>query len=196
MRHHEWHICLHPDATDWVGDPVYGAEFRRFHHDLIEEFQRWRTEHGYARIEPFITGPDATAPVGHTNRNGFNRPAGFRLPSAGRPSYYTIEGGSVEDPYFTTEPGYYTTTTTMKRRLADYRTVEELGRSIADSWHKQVHIQLGLPQFRAGAAGDIGTADIPNWDPLFYHWHLYVDTVFRDWDRATGRVQFLPLVRQ
>jgi hypothetical protein len=193
--HHDWHIA-HP-VTEAINHPGWGRDFRTFHHDFVYCLITWREAYGYGPIEPWMPGPTATAPLGHVSRNGNIRLAGAVLSSTARPSYFSIASGSTSDPFYTTTTGYLTSVASLKYKLADYSSDEELAQSLWGNWHGLVHLEVGQADFKLSPGnppfGDMGTFDVPPWDPLFFHWHLYVDNVFVEFD-SVHRLLFLPLL--
>jgi hypothetical protein len=84
-------------------------------------------------------------------------------PACKTPTWATIGGGTEFDPLY----GY--------TRLAQFQSLDELGRSIDDGWHGTVHNTIG---------GDMATFSSPI-DPIFWRWHRWIDDVRRAWELGT-----------
>jgi hypothetical protein len=84
-------------------------------------------------------------------------------------SWFTLEGGDRIDPH------------SGARRLADFKSAEQLGRSVdapgTPAWHSSVHAAIG------GDMSDHATA--PR-DPVFWMYHRTIDDVFRNWLEIKG----------
>lgn len=80
-------------------------------------------------------------------------------PSCKTPTWATLAGGTDPDPVY----GYTS--------LAEFQSLDQLGRSIDHGWHGTVHNTIG---------GDMSQFHSPI-DPIFWRWHRWVDQVRATW---------------
>jgi Common central domain of tyrosinase. len=157
---------VHNEHANWHGsnsfgaDPLYGEEFLRFHRYFFGEYDAWRQANGHPPIPLWDPATVIPADVPHPGRATDN-PSSVN-PACKRPSWATAAGGPAGPPQY---PNHH--------KLADFADRNELGRAIEGSgWHGTVHTTIG---------GDMGSVhNAPN-DPIFWRWHKYVDSVWRDW---------------
>jgi hypothetical protein len=174
LEHAEWHHTHMPDST-----AGYGMLFRTFHRGLVGRFIAWRAQSSYGTLSAWAPGPAALLQEGHSNRNGFVRSDGTVIPTPERPSYYTRAGGRARDPSFPRR---------ACRRLGDYATIDELGGALGTGWHNRVHLQLGQAQATPAGRGDMDDFDLAPLDPIFWRWHVYVESVFAEFETVPRRV--------
>lgn len=160
-EHGEWHESNAP------GLEGYGELFLTMHGHMAMAYDEWRSARGYEATpawDPALPIPEFAPHPGRKTSN----PAS-KSENCVRPSWFTIEGGEAVDPH------------SNARRLADFKTADQLGRSInapgAPAWHTSVHDTIG------GDMGDNSTAAL---DPVFWLFHRTVDDVFRNWLEIKG----------
>ena len=211
MREHaRWHLehrC--PPCVDYDG-----RLFPVFHSRFVANYDGFRTAFGYPAkgeytppddLDPrdangFTLEHDAagrvTDPVAHVERvlktvlkKKLGRPptdeeisaavsaavSGFR-----RPTWATLAGGTalvprIDDgdckPRFISVP--------RRQRLADFSNLGELGCALERPWHNMVHGMIG---------GDMNSFLSAPSDPIFWRWHGYLNSVFREFPDAGGLI--------
>lgn len=167
-EHIYWHQFV-GGGTDW-------RQFLAWHGYFLRRFDQWRTEFGYATVAPWYPGrPLPTGPA-------FDHDPSLRLPSfdpsANRiPTYFTIAGGTDMD-------------FGGQKKLADYSSLADFSGSFEGSYHGQVHCNIGtsLGGFFATSGPGFGSmckASSPK-DPMFWRWHGFIDTMYRNFCRLSG----------
>ncbi len=166
-EHIYWHQFV-GGGSDW-------RQFLAWHGYFLRRFDEWRTAFGYATVAPWYPGrPLPTGPA-------FNHPASLRLafnPDVNRiPTYYTIAGGTVADGGGQT-------------KLADYTSLASFTSSFEGTYHGQVHCNIGpaVGGFFATSGAGFGSmcrASSPK-DPMFWRWHGFIDTMYRNYCRLRG----------
>jgi tyrosinase-like protein len=158
--------AVHNEHATWHGahslsEPTYGEEFLRFHRYFVGEYDAWREANGLPAIPIWDPSTPIPAAIPHAGR-ATNNPSSVN-PACKRPTWAKPGGGTSSPPSF---PTYH--------KLADFKDRNELGRSIEDSgWHGRIHTTIG---------GDMGSVHNAPMDPVFWRWHKYIDSVWRDWD--------------
>lgn len=158
------------------GGPVGNwRQFLAWHGYFLRRFDEWRAEFGYPAVAPWYPGrPLPTGPA-------FDAPASLRLvfdPTLNRiPTYFTIAGGTATD-------------FGGQQKLADYATVDAFSNSFEGSYHGIVHCNIGpsAPGFfstSGPAFGSMCMASSPK-DPMFWRWHGFIDTLYRNHCRLRG----------
>jgi Common central domain of tyrosinase len=167
------HIFWHANIDGDLSVPQW-MHFLAWHGAFIRRFDQWRQEFGYNKVVPWYPGrPLPTGPQ-------FDADAGLRLspyvPANNNiPTYYTITGGTVNDPYIAG--------THMK--LADYASLDDLTGSFEGSYHGDVHCDIGAPggSFLESSGPNFGSmciASSPK-DPMFWRWHGFIDLMYRNY---------------
>jgi len=166
------HIFWHHDVHDSTTFPTW-TRFLAWHGEFVRRFDRWRQEFGYVKVAPWYPGrPLPTGPqfdVDPSLRNTYV-PDNNRLPT-----YYTITGGSMNDPNI---GGTH-------RKLADYATLDDFTSSFEGSFHGTVHCDIGATlggSFFETSGADYGSmclASSPK-DPMFWRWHGFIDVLYRN----------------
>jgi hypothetical protein len=159
--HHAWH------STTLRGDPDYGIKFLRFHRALIGAYDDWRAAHGYAPLVPWDPGTPIPRDVPHPGRASENPSAND--PLCRRPVWLTVTGGAngERDPDF------------GAASLQELTSSNQLGRSIDSTsnprWHVRVH---------DGVGGDMAHPHRLIYDPIFWRWHKFIDTIWAEYEAA------------
>ena len=90
------------------------------------------------------------------------------------PTFYTITGGAAVDPFGT------------QKKIADYTTLGAFTGSFEGGFHGQVHCNIGTHPFGSSffetsgpGYGSMCLASSPK-DPMFWRWHGYIDTLYRN----------------
>ena len=163
--HSQWHMDHMPDNA-----PGNGQAFLLFHRRFIKRLEQ------YARLEkaddlvPLVYWDAATAipaalEVGIANPN----------PKMPLPSWATVRGGTDTAPIFA-----YT-------KLAQFKTMDELGRAIVNPYHDSLHGTVG------GLMARITTSPRA---PIFFLWHAFLDNVFANWQELAGDRRIAPSRRR
>jgi hypothetical protein len=154
--HGDWHRSNLPGSQD------YGAHFLAMHGHMAIGYDEWRADRGYEPTpawDPALPIPESAPHSGRATSN----PASI-CENCVMPSWFTLEGGEAIDPH------------SGAQRLADFKSADQLGRSVnapgAPAWHTSVHETIG------GDMGDNSTAAL---DPAFWLFHRTIDNVFRNW---------------
>ena len=166
-EHIFWHANIDGNQAAnpaWMG-------FLAWHGTFIRRFDLWRQEFGYNAVAPWYpgfalpTGPqfDAAAVL----RQAYN-------PDTNRvPTYYTITGGSGAD-------------FGGQKKIADYVTLGAFTGSFEGGFHGQVHCAIGTSPIGSAffetsgpGYGSMCLASSPK-DPMFWRWHGYIDTLYRN----------------
>jgi hypothetical protein len=165
-EHIYWHHYVKHGPPDW-------AAFLPWHGEFLRRFDTWRQQFGYLKVSPWY--PGRALPTGPR----FDADAGLRLvfvPDNNRiPTYYTLTGGSTNDPL----------TAGTHRKLADYATLGDLNTSFEGSYHGDTHCNIGAHTgtFFGTAAGpgfgSMCNASSPK-DTMFWRWHGFIDVMYRN----------------
>jgi hypothetical protein len=167
-EHIFWHANIDGNQAAnpaWMG-------FLAWHGEFVRRFDLWRQEFGYNKVAPWY--PGFALPTGPQ----FDADAGLRKvynPDNNRvPTYYTITGGSATDPFGT------------QKKIADYLTLDDFTNSFEGSFHGQVHCAIGTTPIGGSffetsgpGYGSMCFASSPK-DPMFWRWHGYIDTLYRN----------------
>lgn len=157
----------------WHGEHLpglqnYGELFLAMHGHMAMAYDDWRVARGAEVVpawDPALPIPPSAPHPGRTTDN----PAAT-CPSCPMASWFTAEGGDRVDPH------------SGARRLADFKSADQLGRSIdgpgTPAWHSSVHGAIG------GDMSDYSTA--PR-DPVFWQFHRTIDNIFRNWLQIQGK---------
>ena len=160
-EHGAWHRENKPGQDD------YGADFLAMHGHMLMAFDEWRSEHGYQQVPAWDPATPIPPDAPHARRST-NDPA-EGCPNCATPTWFTLQGADAVDPH------------SGARRLADFQSLDQLGRSVdapgAPAWHTTVHNAIG------GDMGDNSTAPL---DPVFWMYHRSIDDVFRNWLELKG----------
>lgn len=172
-EHIYWHQFVHDTFTDW-------RYFLAWHGYFVRRFDDWRQEFGYPTVAPWYPGrPLPTGPE-------FDHDPTLRLafdPSANRiPTWYTIAGGTAGDPFG------------GQHKLADYASLADLTSSFEGSYHGLVHCNIGTGAGGFFAHDGLGfgsmcKASSPK-DPMFWRWHGFIDTLYRNYCKLHGGTCF------
>ncbi|HEV2719751.1 MAG TPA: tyrosinase family protein [Thermoanaerobaculia bacterium] len=170
-EHIYWHQFVHDTFTDW-------RYFLAWHGFFLRRFDSWRQEFGYAQVAPWYPGrPLPTGPE-------FDAPAALRLafdPDSNRiPTYYTLAGGTASDG--------------GRHKLADYPTVNAFTSSFEGSYHGVVHCNIGSHvggffDHDGPGFGSMCNSSSPK-DPMFWRWHGFIDTLYRNVCKLSGSTCF------
>lgn len=165
QEHMDWHMA--PENMARTGN--YGERFLSFHKQYIDKFDAFRATKGLlpvtgwdpaTPIPPAFAHPHTLTAARHTdNPNSVD-------PHCKTPSWATPAGGSEPAPIY----GYTS--------LAQFGSLDELGRAIDSGWHGTVHNTIG---------GDMSQFHSPI-DPIFWRWHRWIDNVRATWETARVRV--------
>jgi hypothetical protein len=154
------HGAWHRDNTPGLDD--YGERFLSMHGHMLMAFDEWRGAHGFEPVPAWDPATRIPADAPHRRRDS-DEPAKITH-NCVTPAWFTLEGGDAPDPH------------SGAKRLADFQSLDQLGRSInapgAPAWHTTVHNAIG------GDMGDNSTAPL---DPVFWMYHRTVDDVLRTW---------------
>jgi hypothetical protein len=163
------HIFWHQSVHDLTSFPVW-TRFLPWHGEFVRRFDLWRQEFGYKKVAPWYPGrPLPTGPQ-------FDADAGLRLPysaDANRvPTWFTLTGGTGADAG-------------GQHKLADYATLDDFTNAFEFSFHGQVHCNIGanIGSFFGSSGvgyGSMCNASSPK-DPMFWRWHGYIDTLYRNY---------------
>jgi tyrosinase-like protein len=166
-EHANWHGSNNP------GQPGYGEEFLRFHRFFVGEYDAWRHANGHPPIPLWDPSTPIPADIPHAGR-ATNNPSAVN-PACNRPTWATVAGGASSPPGL---PSIH--------KLSDFSDRNQLGLAIENSgWHGTVHVTIG---------GDMGQVhNAPN-DPVFWRWHKYIDSVWKDWvaTKPEDKIAFNP----
>jgi Common central domain of tyrosinase len=168
-EHIFWHLNFDGSTTtpQWM-------RFLAWHGEFIRRFDQWRDQFGYKKVAPWY--PGRAVPTGPQ----FDADAGLRavyVPDGNRlPTYYTIAGGTVNDPNISG----------THKKLADYATLDDLTNSFEANFHGQVHCNIGV--FVPGAFADINAPSFGSMcngssprDSMFWRWHGFIDVMYRNY---------------
>ena len=154
--HKTWHHTHGPGIAD------FGDQFFAYHHQILQDFDAWRTDHGFQPVVAWDPGTPIPPEVPHAGRAS-NDPSRVDA-RCRRPTWLTRRGGTARDPEF------------MASKLAEFTARNYVGFSImsqADpAWHGTVHNAIG------GDMGDLHTA--PR-DPIFWRFHKLIDQISEEW---------------
>jgi len=167
-EHIYWHQFVHDSLPGWL-------RFLAWHGYFLRRFDQWRAEFGYGAVAPWYPGrPLPTGPA-------FDHPASLRLvfdPNANRiPTWYTIAGGTA------TDSGGQT-------KLADYASLNAFESSFEGGYHGTVHCNIGSHvggffDTSGPGFGSMCKASSPK-DPMFFRWHGFIDTMYRNYCSLRG----------
>jgi hypothetical protein len=164
-EHIYWHQFVGGGPPNWLGFLAWHGEFLRRH-------DTWRQTFGYKKVAPWYPGrPLPTGPE-------YDADAGLRQVYVANnnkiPTYYTITGGSGNDP----------NVAAARKKLADYTSLAQFSDSFEGSFHGDVHCNIG-----SGAGGFFATSGVgfgsmckassPK-DPMFWRWHGFIDLMYRN----------------
>jgi tyrosinase-like protein len=170
-EHIFWHANIDGDLSflQWM-------HFLAWHGEFVRRFDLWRTEFGYNKVAPWYPGrPLPSGPQ-------FDADTGLRLSpyvpgSNNIPTYYTISGGTVNDPNISG----------THKKLADYASVEDFTASFEHHYHGQVHCAIGTQpasgsffETSGPGFGSMCFASSPK-DPMFWRWHGFIDLMYRNY---------------
>ena len=160
--HSAWH-------RDWMPGVInFGVTFFDFHREFVNRFNRWRQEFGYRPIQSW--NPGTPLPVG-ADVNHSSRNATYVLTPL--PSWFTLAGGSATRP----SSGTACDSTIGQNDLLDFLSRDLLGCAINKPMHSSVHNNIG---------GSMASTLNSPLDPIFWRWHLYMDTVSQAWLTSSG----------
>lgn len=175
MEHMDWHN----DPANQARTGNYGQRFLEFHKQYVDKFDQFRISKGLLPV----SGWDPSTPIpaylshDHVLTAARNTDNPFSLdPNCKTPSWATVAGGTTPDPVY----GHTS--------LLQFRSEDELGRSIDSGWHGTVHNTIG---------GDMSQFHSPI-DPIFWRWHRWIDNVRATWAAAANRrlrIEVLEAVR-
>jgi tyrosinase-like protein len=164
QEHMAWHNDPPNKPENKFGN--YGERFLLFHEQYIEKFDDFRASKGLLPVSGWDPSTQIPPALTHehvlVSRRQTDDPFALN-PHCKTPAWATIAGGT--EP----APGYGYT------RLAEFQSLDELGRAIDSGWHGLVHNTID---------GDMSTFHSPI-DPVFWRWHRWIDNVRADWVLAT-----------
>jgi hypothetical protein len=170
------HIFWHQSGIGGGAAPAGSwLRFLAWHGYFLRRFDEWRAEFGYGPVAPWYPGrPLPTGPE-------FDHPAGLRIPfnpaSNRIPTFYTIAGGTASDG--------------GRTKLEDYASLVAFSSSFESGYHGTVHCNIGADnggnffQTSGASFGSMCFASSPK-DPMFYRWHGFIDTLYRNYCRTKG----------
>jgi len=171
-EHIYWHANI--DASLSAGYPSW-MHFLAWHGEFMRRFDLWRNAFGYKAVVPWY--PGRALPTGPQ----FDADAGLRLSyvadSNRIPTYYTITGGTVNDPNISG----------THKKLADYASLDDLTSSFEHHYHGQIHCAIGTQpagglffETSGPGFGSMCFASSPK-DPMFWRWHGFIDLMYRNY---------------
>jgi hypothetical protein len=163
------HIFWHQSVHDLASFPVW-TRFLAWHGEFVRRFDLWRQAFGYAKVAPWY--PGQALPSGPQ----FDADAGLRLAYVGDnnrvPTWFTLTGGSGADGG-------------GQHKLADYATLDAFTSAFEGSFHGQVHCNIGANVGSFFGSSGVGYGSMCNAsspkDPMFWRWHGYIDTLYRNY---------------
>jgi Common central domain of tyrosinase/RTX calcium-binding nonapeptide repeat (4 copies) len=188
-EHLRWHVA-HACCTGYDG-----SLFPVFHSRFLANYDAFRATFGYPAKVLYRPPDDLPTEEGggfftrgytllHTAEDRVTKPGDEfnddELRELRRPTWATLAGGSLLQPRLRGSdctgpvpagPG--------RQRLADFPTLAELGCALERPWHNGVHGMVG---------GDMSNAMNAPKDPIFWRWHGYLNSVFREYPRAGGLI--------
>ena len=154
------HFSWHPANPAGFCRSTGQRDFFEFHRQFLGSANGFRSTFGYQNIR-YWDGTQVL-PVSpdslHANRNPRNIP--FPIPS-----WYTRFGAGVASPCLRVE------------KLGDFATAGLLAKEMEGAWHGRGHVNVG---------GTMRSWNSPK-DPIFFRWHMAIDTVYYNWRRITGQ---------
>jgi hypothetical protein len=163
LSHHEaWHRVNGPGGT---GGPGSGREFLEFHRNqMMAEFEAFIRRNGKTIKE--VPAWDPSKPVPDAFLKDPNPSFPKAQPQTFRePTWFRLRGGRTTDALF------------GAKKLGDFKTVDDLGRSLgtgkngAMSHHARGHVEI---------AGTMNSFRSPK-HPIFFPWHKHVDQIYAAW---------------
>lgn len=159
MEHHDFH--MKPENMNKTGN--YGERFLLFHRQYVDKFDAFRATKGLPPVTAWDPSTPIPANLAHDHPlvlPRLNNDPSSVDPGCSTPTWATIQGGSTPAPGY----GYL--------KLADFKSLDELGRAIDCGWHMKVHVTIG---------GDMGDLRIAPIDPVFWRWHHWIDNIRVNW---------------
>jgi hypothetical protein len=149
--------AAHAEHEDWhnANNPAqanYGYNFLNFHRTYIGKYDTWRAGQGLNPIPIWNSAQPIPTEIPHPGRSTSN-------PNVPKPLCLTWTGGGASCN------GY--------SRLQDFPSADALGRAIDSGWHGNVHCTIG---------GDMCSVHDAVNDPVFWRWHKFVDSIWREWE--------------
>ena len=170
-EHQFWHFNV-----DTPNGPPTWMGFLSWHGKFLKMFDTWRNEFGYPPVVPWYPGrPLPTGPA--FDQTPSLRLATYNPDSWHIPTYYTIIGGSADDPYVPNSPNPQT-------KLSQYPTLVDFSNSFEGHFHGWVHCAIGVNLggfFDTDGAGfgSMCKSSSPK-DPMFWRWHGFIDVMYRN----------------
>jgi hypothetical protein len=157
------------EHMDWHNDPAnqnkqgnYGERFLLFHKQFVDKFDVFRQTKGLIPVSAWDPTTPIPASLSHDHvlmmARDTDNPYAVN-PHCKTPTWATSAGGADHDPIH----GY--------TKLAQFQSLDELGRSIDSGWHGTVHNTIG---------GDMSMFHSPI-DPIFWRWHKWIDNIRASW---------------
>ena len=158
-HHAAWHEVNGPGGSRGPGS---GTAFLQMHHEMIVDMERFIRASGRdLDLVPLVEWrPTQVVPPQLGNVERYST-----TPNVRTPSWLTSEGGTERAPIF----GY--------TRLADFKSLDELGRAFGSGppdnlgYHGAGH---------AGVGGVMWSRRAPV-DPVFWLWHRHIDNIVETW---------------
>jgi Common central domain of tyrosinase len=156
--HMDWHMR----HENMIRTGNYGERFLLFHKEYVEKFGAFRISKGFLRTSSWDPSTEIPSRYAHevhltAGRDTDNPSSVNHLCKT--PTWLTFSGGTNPDPVY----GHTS--------LWQFRSLEELGRAIDNSWHIEVHNTIG---------GDMSQFHSPI-DPIFWPWHKWIDEIRAKW---------------
>ncbi len=158
MEHMDWHTD--PANQNRTGN--YGERFLMFHKAFVDKFDVFRQSKGLFPVSGWDPATPIPPALSHDHVLEAGRDTDYPNsvnPHCKTPTWATVVGGIEPDPRY----GY--------TKLSQFKSLDELGRSIDSGWHGTVHNTIG---------GDMSQFHSPI-DPIFWRWHRWIDNVRAAW---------------
>ena len=146
-------------------DESQGARFFELHCWLVTAFDGFRAKRRMRPVLPWDPSTKIPEYLAHDAKVHTERQSDNPSEKDARcktPTWASVVGGSDPDPLF----GYL--------KLGQFRSLDELGRSIAYQWYNAVHMTIG---------GDMATFEAPV-DPVCWVWFGWIRHIRRLWKSA------------
>lgn len=169
-EHQFWH-----HNVDTPNGPPTWMGFLAWHGLFLNMFNQWRVTFGYPVTVPWYPGrPLPTGPAFDQVASLRNSSPPYNPDSWHVPTYYTIVGGSGDDP----------NATGTQRKLSDYGSLIAFSNSFEGSFHGYVHCAIGANVggfFDTDGAGfgSMCKSSSPK-DSMFWRWHGFIDVMYRN----------------
>ena len=173
-EHHQWHLSFGPGN---------GLEFVEFHSEFLaqsDDFRLYGFDSPPGDVDPdpaavpVTPQPGATLVFGHTNLNGFVRPAGqdvALLP--GTPTAWPARPANLR----------------LGNLAFHLYNAAGVGNALDSLFHGNIHIAIATHDRVGAVLGDMGNTHDATRDGAFFHVHKHINNIYADW--AVGQYRLV-----